>query len=108
MKRINNLASNLKAYKKANQLTWVEMSEQFGISKSTLQSAMIDGNTTVDTLVRIANATQQSLDELVFSTRLEHAVLQDVTRYCQLPIPVQRELCRYLRCISDLLEANDG
>ena len=37
-----------------------------GIPKSTVQAIMMDGNTTVDTLIRMANALNISLDDLVF------------------------------------------
>ena len=66
MERTNLLSINLKAYQRAKKKTLAEFSEELGIAKSTIQSVMMDGNTTMDTLIRVANALQVSLDELVF------------------------------------------
>lgn len=45
-----------------------DFARELSIPKSTIQAAMADGNTTLDTLIRIANALGVSLDELVFGT----------------------------------------
>lgn len=66
MGKENHLSDNLRAYQHARSMTLTELSLEFGIAKSTIQSIMADGNTTLDTLVRIAGATNSSLDELVF------------------------------------------
>lgn len=65
MGKINLLSSNLKAYQTARSKSLLEFSEELGIPKSTVQSIMLDGNTTLDTLIRMANALDVSLDELV-------------------------------------------
>lgn len=46
--------------------TLTEFSSELDIPKSTLQSVMIDGNTTVDTLIRMSSALNESLDTPVF------------------------------------------
>ena len=66
MERSNNLAENLKFYQRLRNASLAEFSADLGIARSTIQSILIDGNTTVDTLVRMANALHVSLDELVF------------------------------------------
>lgn len=60
--------------------TLAEFSLELDIPKSTLQSVMVDGNTTVDTLVRMSNALNESLDKLVFG---EHQTkrIEDVKRF---------------------------
>ena len=66
MERNSRLSDNLRLYQKARGETLAEFSAGLGIARSTVQSVLIDGNTTVDTLVRMANALNVSLDELVF------------------------------------------
>lgn len=66
MERNNLLSSNLRAYQTAHNKSLLEFSEELGIPKSTIQSIISDGNTTLDTLIRMANALDVSLDELVF------------------------------------------
>ena len=66
MERNNHLSENLKAYQRAKKKSLAEFSQELGVARSTVQSVMTDGNTTVDTLVRMANALHVSLDDLVF------------------------------------------
>lgn len=80
MERDNNLSGNLKAYQNARRKNLAEFSEELGIARSTIQSIMVDGNTTVDTLVRMANALHVSLDELVFG-ELPAKRLDDVQHF---------------------------
>lgn len=94
-------------------MTMSEFSEELGVPKTTLQSVMKYGNTTVDTLVRISNASGKSLDNLVFGgetmdgTGGESSVLRHFLWFCQLPSNVQQQLCFYLDCITKLLEDNN-
>ena len=69
MEKQNHLSENLKAYQLAQGKSVAEMSKELGIAKSTVQSVMADGNTTLDTLIRLAGAMHMSLDELVFGER---------------------------------------
>ena len=68
MERTNHLSDNLKAYKEGMGKSLSDFARELSIPKSTIQAAMADGNTTLDTLIRIANALGVSLDELVFGT----------------------------------------
>lgn len=68
MERTNHLSDNLKAYKEGTGKSVSDFAKELGIPKSTIQAAMADGNTTLDTLIRIVNALGMSLDELVFGT----------------------------------------
>lgn len=107
MERNNNLSDNLKAYQNARRKNLAEFSEELGIARSTIQSIMVDGNTTVDTLVRMANAIHVSLDELVFGTlpakRLDDVqhFLRDVGWFVKLS-PEKQESFRYL--LTELLK----
>lgn len=67
MERTNHLSDNLKAYKEGMGKS---LSDFAGTQHSKVDNsaAMADGNTTLDTLIRIANALGVSLDELVFGT----------------------------------------
>ena len=68
VKRKNNLSNNLKAFQKARHITQTEFAQALNMPKSTLQAVMLDGNTTLETLIHLADALDVSLDELVFST----------------------------------------
>lgn len=70
MKRSNNLSNNLKALQKARHVTQAEFAQELDMPKSTLQSVMLDGNTTLDTLIHLADALNVTLDDLVFETDL--------------------------------------
>ena len=66
MKRVNQLSNNLKVYQQERKKTLAELAEELDIAKSTLYSILVSGNATIDTLIRIANALDVSLDVLVF------------------------------------------
>lgn len=66
MKRRNNLSSNLKTFQRARHITQAEFARELDIPKSTLQTVMLSGNATLDTLINIASSLNISLDELVF------------------------------------------
>ena len=74
MEQRNHLSDNLKAYQKARSLSMTEFSEELGIPKSTLRSVMRDGNTTLDTAIRLAEGLGVSLDELVYDKYLPERV----------------------------------
>lgn len=69
MQRKNNLSKNLKTLQKVRHITQAEFARELDMPKSTLQTVMMDGNTSLDTLIHIANALNISLDELVFGER---------------------------------------
>ena len=80
MERSNHLSKNLKAFQQERGKAQAEFSEELGIPKSTVQAIMVDGNTTVDTLIRMANALNVSLDDLVFG-ELPLKKMYDVQRF---------------------------
>jgi transcriptional regulator with XRE-family HTH domain len=102
MEKSNFLSENLKAYQMAHSKSLLEFSEELGISKSTIQSIISDGNTTLDTLIRMAKALDASLDELVFGDLpakqkqlhdLQH-FLHEVSCFAKLP-PEKQKMFRY-------------
>ena len=109
MERDNHLSDNLKAYQRARDETLTEFSSYLGIARSTLRSVMVDGNTTVDTLVRIANALGVTLNELVFGRvppawmdRLQ-GLVSTMGWYVQLPAYKQGLLLYHLSGICLLM-----
>ena len=56
MEKRNRLAENLRLYQQMRDKTLAELSAELGVARSTVQSILTDGNTTVDTLVRIHTA----------------------------------------------------
>lgn len=113
MERTNLLSINLKAYQRARRKTLAEFSEELGVAKSTIQSVMVDGNTTLDTLVRVANALQVSLDELVFGElpvkRMNYiqCFLKDIGWFVKLSPEKQERFCYLLGELLKLCEYDD-
>ena len=65
MKEYNHLARNLKSYKATKNLTTKQLSCELDIPEATLRNVMKDGNTTLDTVIRISKALDISLDMLI-------------------------------------------
>ena len=113
LERNNRLSDNLKAYQTTKKKTLAEFSEELGIARSTVQSIMADGNTTVDTLIRLADALHTSLDDLVFGElpikRLDDIqhFLKNIGWFTKLS-PQQQRKFRYHLCeLLKLLEYGD-
>ena len=66
MKRTNLLSANLRMYRKMKNLTLTEFSQEIDIPKSTLRAVLKDGNTTLDTAMRISAGMKAPLDRLVY------------------------------------------
>ncbi len=64
MDKHQNFANNLNAIRKSKQLSLSEFSEELGIPKSTLQSVLEEGQTTLNTALRISEALDIPLDAL--------------------------------------------
>lgn len=110
VERNNHLSENLKAYQSAKKKSLAEFSQELGVARSTVQSVMTDGNTTVDTLVRMANALHVSLDDLVFG-QLPIKELDDVQLFLRnigwftkLSIEQQKKFRYHLHELLKLLE----
>ena len=112
MERTNNLSSNLKAYQTTRGKNLAEFSAELGIPRSTVQSAMAEGNTTLDTLIRMAVALQVTLDELVFGSVPAKAdkllrFLRPLHWFASLSLEKQTRFRYHLGEILKLLECDD-
>ena len=109
MKRKNDLSNNLKAVQKALHVTQAEFARMLDIPKSTLQTVMESGNTTLDTLINIAVKLDVSLDELVFGAEpfdkqwLVGAMIHGVSWFTEQPPERQKLLCYHLNSLLDIL-----
>lgn len=65
MEKLKVFAKNLENIRKAKNKSLTEFAQEIGIPKSTVQSILKDGNTTLDTAARIAGALHISLDSLL-------------------------------------------
>ena len=110
MEKQNHLSDNLKAYQHARGQSLAEFSTELGIAKSTVQSVMSDGNTTLDTLIRMACAMHVSLDELVFGNKQLYEVrffLDQLGWFSELPEEKQKKVLFYLVEMLKLLEHDE-
>ena len=113
MKRRNNLSNNLKAFQKARHITQTEFAQALDLPKSTLQAVMLDGNTTLETLIHMANALDVTLDELVFDSCLAEKegmirwLLTGASWYAEQTAEGQEQLRYHIRGILELLK-RDG
>lgn len=65
MEKLKRFAQNLDNIKTRNNKSLTEFAQEIGITKSTVQSILKDGNTTLDTAIRISTALGISLDDLL-------------------------------------------
>ena len=65
MNKVENFAKNLESIRKSRKKSLTEFAREIGIPKSTLQSILKDGNTTLDTASRVADSLHISLDNLI-------------------------------------------
>jgi len=113
VERNNHLSNNLRAYQNARGKSLAEFSEELGIPRSTVHSIMVDGNTTVDTLIRMASSLHVSLDVLVFgelpAKRLDDVwhFLRDLEWFVKLSLEKQERFRYLLGELLELLEYDD-
>ena len=82
MDRHRNFAKNLNEIRKIKQLSVSEFSKELGIPKSTLQSILKDGQTTLNTALLISEAlnipldilTQDNFDKITLANNLLHSL----------------------------------
>lgn len=67
----NYLAGNLRSYQTYRNITISQLAAELEIPLSTLRTILKDGNTTMDTVIRISSNLNVSLDELISSTNPE-------------------------------------
>ena len=79
MESINNLSKNLKVYQNKLGMTQNEFASYLNIPRSTIQSVMAkNGNTTVDTLIRISASLPFSLDVLVLGDLSTDETIEEI------------------------------
>lgn len=107
MEERRTFGKNLDEIREINGQTIGEFAKMADIPKSTLQSIRHNGNTTIDTAVRISDALGLSLDSLVRDTHMPQQidivqhVLKSVNWFQTVSKPDQEEL---LRCFRKILE----
>ena len=79
MDRHWNFIKNLEAIQRINGQSLAEFAQEIGIPKSTLQSVLEQGNTTLYTAIRISDGLDLPLDALVNDELLAPKV--DIARY---------------------------
>lgn len=110
MQETNRLSDNLKSFQKERGSNLKEFSAELGIPKSTLQSVLQDGNTTLETLLRIQSALGISLDALVFgdpedpSKDQVRAIMECASLYSQLAPGKQKEFHFYMNKLVELFQ----
>ncbi|MBQ8830058.1 MAG: helix-turn-helix domain-containing protein [Oscillospiraceae bacterium] len=65
MRKCQNFANNLELIRKIKDMSLYEFSQELDIPKSTLKSVIKEGNTTLETAVRIADSMNTSMDALL-------------------------------------------
>lgn len=75
MEEGNKLARNLRSYKAAKNMTMKELSKELNIPEATLRNVMKEGNTTLDTAIRISKGLGISLDILVSDAELPNKLI---------------------------------
>ena len=114
MKRKNLLSDNLRAFQRARHITQAEFARELDVPKSTLQTVMESGNTTLDTLINISERLNISLDELVFGTelpnreRLVEALLHSLSWFAEQPAARQKALCYHFNSILNILTREEA
>ncbi len=66
MKTYNYLSQNLKAYQSLHKLSLADFSKMLDVPQSTLKAILKDGNTTLETVIRISRKLNCSLDMLIY------------------------------------------
>ncbi len=75
MEEYNHLARNLRSYKTTKDLTMKELSNELDIPEATLRNVIKEGNTTLDTVIRISKGLGISLDMLVSDADLPNKLI---------------------------------
>lgn len=110
MNHPDHFRSNLLMLKEESGLSTTKFSELLELSRSTVQSVMGDGQTTLDTACRIANALQIPLCTMTGGAlspekaKILHSTLTVVNWYQELPVDKQRNIREAFSVILDELE----
>lgn len=103
-------SENLKKIKEVRQLSLMEYSEELQVPKSTLQSILNYGHTTLDTACQIANSLGIPLSTLLGGTlsdekmKILHGLLLGLDWYSKLSGEDQRKIAEHLHTILEVLQ----
>lgn len=109
MDKHQNFAKNLSAIQKIKECSLVEFSKEIGVPKSTLQSVLEDGHTTLDTAIRISEGLNIPLDTLLSDDALAqkldvlHGFIKDLNWFSSLSASNQKEVVFYLNKILEVI-----
>ena len=107
-----NMAKNLKNMRKARGLSLAEFSKELDIPKSTLQSVLADGQTSLNTAIRISEKLRIPLDVLTSGmlsaeqVRVMDGLLSGVEWFSQLPPDKQKETGEHIYALIRIIEEN--
>ena len=107
MNHPSHFKNNLQALKEESGLSLTRFSQKLDMSRSTLQSIMYDGQTTLDTACRIANALQLPLSTLTGGelppekAEVLHSALVVMNWYCNLSAEKQKNIRNAFAVILD-------
>ena len=110
MNHPSHFRNNLQLLKRQSGLSMTKFSKKLELSRSTVQSVMDDGQTSLDTACRIANALQLPLGTLtggeLQSERADilHSTLVVLDWYFDLPAQTQKTVCSAFSVILHELE----
>ena len=108
-----NLSNSLRALCEARSLTLQEFAEEINIPRTTLQSIFAEGNTTLETLMRISEGTGLPPEMLLQDDAAPRKIgvarwlLQGVACYDELTEFQQQKLADYIDGIMEVV-GNDG
>lgn len=100
-------SSNLQSIRKAKNASLTEFAQEIGIAKSTIQSVIKDGNTTLNTAISIANAFDMTLDELVNSEIRFNGLATGSAADCEESV-CGTDKARMVKLIRELLDVYCG
>ena len=109
MNNPSNFSFNLRTIQKESNLSLEKFSKQLRIPKTTMQSVMKEGNTSLDTACKISNALEMPLSALTSSTfqpetaHVLHRMLDVFSWYSTLPIEKQKIIQTALCMILEVL-----
>jgi len=110
METNNYLSQNLKAYQELQKLSLVDFSKELDIPLSTLKAILKDGNTTLETLLRISRKLDCSLDMLVYDKDMpaKSFILQHMERaggwFAAMEPERQDKIARHMSKIWEAME----
>ena len=109
-----NLAKSLKNLREARGLSLSEFAKELGIPKSTLQSILQDGQTTLHTAIRISERLGIPVDALTNGTlsveqiRILDGLILRLNWYDQLPKNKQEEVRDHMYALIQLIQGSQA